>query len=168
MTTLTIDIRHAEPDDAPGIAAVHHAAWQTAYQGLLPHKTLVSMIQRRGEAWWARAIRGSASILVLDVGGVLAGYATLGLNRARSLAAEGEIYELYLLPEYQGTGLGRRLFNEARGLLLALGCKGMAIWCLEENDGGMAFYRSLGGRDVAEGTETFEGRSYRKVAFLWS
>jgi ribosomal protein S18 acetylase RimI-like enzyme len=69
------------------------------------------MLERRDIAWWRRAIRGSTSILVLDVGGTIAGYATLGLNRARSLPQEGEIYELYLRPEYQGVGLGKRLFT---------------------------------------------------------
>lgn len=167
MTTITIDIRLAEPDDAAGIAAAHRSAWQAAYQGLLPHRTLRSMIHRRNEAWWARAVRGSASVLVVDVGGTIAGYATLGVNRARSLKAEGEIYELYLVPEFQGMGLGRRLFSEARKLLAAAGQKGTAIWCLEDNEGGMRFYRSLGGRDIAEGAEVFEERAFRKIAFVW-
>jgi ribosomal protein S18 acetylase RimI-like enzyme len=70
---------------------------------------------------------------VLDVGGTVAGYATLGLNRARSLPQEGEIYELYLKPEFQGVGLGKRLFTEARQLLDSLGCKGVVVWCLEDN-----------------------------------
>jgi ribosomal protein S18 acetylase RimI-like enzyme len=78
-------------------------------------------------------VRGSTSILVLDVGGTVAGYATLGLNRARSLPQEGEIYELYLKPEFQGVGLGKRLFTEARQLLDSLGCKGVVVWCLEDN-----------------------------------
>jgi ribosomal protein S18 acetylase RimI-like enzyme len=68
---------------------------------------------------------------VLDVGGTMAGYATLGLNRARSLPQEGEIYELYLKPEFQGVGLGKRLFTEARQLLDSLGCKGVASGVLK-------------------------------------
>lgn len=167
MNALTIDIRHAEPDDAPAIADVHRASWQHAYSGILPHRTLRAMLERRNVAWWQRAIRGSTSILVLDVGGIVAGYATLGLNRARSLPQEGEIYELYLLPEYQGVGLGRRLFTEVRRLLSSLGCKGTVVWCLEENGPGMGFYRGQDGRDVAEGTEHFDGRAVRKVAFVW-
>ena len=31
----------------------------------------------------------------------------------------------------------------------------------------MGFYSALGGGDIAEGAETFEGRSLRKVAFVW-
>ncbi len=167
MTTLTIDIRHAEPDDALAIAETHRASWQHAYAGILPHRALRAMLERRNKAWWLRAIRGSTSILVIDVGGTIAGYATLGLNRARSLPQEGEVYELYLRPEYQGVGLGKRLFAEVRRLLDSLGCRGSVVWCLEDNLVGMQFYQGQGGRDVAEGVEVFDGRTLKKVAFVW-
>lgn len=167
MTTLTIDIRHAEPQDAEAIADAHRAAWSHAYAGILPYKALRHMLERRNIGWWRRAVRGSTSILVLDVGGVIAGYATLGLNRARSLPQEGEIYELYLRPEFQGVGLGKRLFVEARQLLASLGCRGVVVWCLEDNDPAVDFYRFQGGRDVAEGHETFDGKTLRKLAFVW-
>ncbi|SOE16882.1 ribosomal protein S18 acetylase RimI-like enzyme [Hoeflea halophila] len=168
MSTLTIDIRHAEPQDAEAIASTHRAAWSHAYAGLLPYKALRHMLERRNIAWWQRAVHGATSILVLDVGGTVAGYATLGLNRARSLPQEGEIYELYLKPEFQGVGLGKRLFNEARQLLDSLGCKGVVVWCLEENHTAVEFYRFQGGRDVAEGHETFDGKTLKKLAFVWS
>lgn len=168
MTTLAIDVRRAEPDDALAISETHRAAWNEAYAGIIPYKTLRNMLERRSQEWWKRAIRGSTSILVLEVGGTIAGYATLGLNRARSLPQEGEIYELYLKPEYQGVGLGRRLFGEARRLLASLGCRGMVVWTLEENSRAISFYTGLGGVDIAEGSETFDRRSLKKVAFVWS
>lgn len=168
MNALTIDIRHAEPDDALAIAETHRVSWQQAYAGVLPHVSLRKMLERRNTVWWQRAIRGSTSILVLDVGGEVAGYATLGLNRARSLPHEGEVYELYLRPEYQGVGLGTRLFAEARRLLRSLGCEGAVVWCLEDNAIAMAFYQGQGGRDLAEGYEHFDGRTLKKVAFAWN
>lgn len=167
MTTLTVDVRPAEPDDALAISETHRAAWQHAYSGVIPYRTLMAMVERRSHAWWRRAIRGSTSILVLDVGGTIAGYATLGLNRARSLPQEGEIYELYLRPEYQGIGLGGRLFREAKRLLASLGCKGMVVWTLADNDRAMGFYTGLGGRDIAEGAEVFDRQRLKKVAFVW-
>lgn len=167
MKTLSIDVRHAEPDDALAIADTHHAAWEHSYAGVIPFRTLRAMLERRNVKWWQRAIRGSTSILVVDVGGTIAGYATLGLNRAAALPQEGEIYELYLRPEYQGIGLGKRLFGEARRLLSSLGCKGVVVWTLEDNERAVQFYRLSGGRDIAEGTETFDGKILKKVAFVW-
>lgn len=168
MNTLTIDIRKAEPRDADAIAGVHHDAWRGAYSGIIPHRALTAMIGRRGSSWWANAIRRAASILVVEIGGEVVGYTTLGRNRARELPQEGEIYELYLRPEYQGIGLGSRLFSAARDRLAAHGLSGVVVWALEENDGALRFYEGAGGRDIAEGVEVFDARALRKIAFVWN
>ncbi|MEO5323772.1 GNAT family N-acetyltransferase [Mesorhizobium sp. CC13] len=167
MNTLTIDIRKAEPRDADAIAEVHHEAWRGAYAGIIPHRALTAMINRRGGEWWANAIRRAATVLVIEIGGKIAGYATLGRNRARELKQQGEIYELYLRPECQGIGLGTRLFAAARQRLADHGLKGMVVWALEENDNALAFYTGAGGRDVAEGVEVFDQKALKKVAFVW-
>lgn len=167
MTTLTIDIRKAEPRDAAAIAEVHHAAWQGAYAGIIPHRALTGMIGRRGPQWWENAIRRSATVLVIEIGGALAGYTTVGRNRARELPQQGEIYELYMKPEYQGVGLGGRLFSAARRKLREHGLKGLVVWALEDNLNAMDFYAGFGGRDIAEGVEVFDQKALRKVAFVW-
>lgn len=167
MKTLTIDIRKAEPADAEAIAEVHRQAWQGAYSGIIPHRALGAMLGRRGGEWWANAVRRAASILVLDVDGAVAGYATVGRNRSRDLPQKGEIYELYIKPEYQGVGFGTRLFAAARQKLKSHGLKGLVVWALEENSGALAFYAGAGGRDVAEGVEVFDQKALRKVAFVW-
>ncbi len=108
--TFTIGVRRAETGDADAITAVHDAAWRYAYEGMIPAKELARIIARRGPRWWDRAIRRGTAILVIEVGGTMCGYATFGPNRARNLVQKGEVYEIYLLPEYQGVGLGTRLF----------------------------------------------------------
>lgn len=168
MNTVTFDIRPAEPKDADDIASVHEAAWNGAYAGLIPHRALRSMVGRRGPKWWASAIRRAATVLVVEMNGIIVGYTTLGRNRARQIEADGEIYELYLLPEYQGLGLGTRLFNEARSKLRDHNLKGLVVWALEENGGAVSFYHGHGGRDVAEGVEVFDGRALKKIAFCWN
>ncbi|MBL8577614.1 MAG: GNAT family N-acetyltransferase [Mesorhizobium sp.] len=167
MNTLTIDIRKAEPRDAAAIAEVHYDAWTGAYSGIIPHRALTRMIGRRGAEWWSNAIRRAASVLVIEIGGKLAGYATIGKNRARELSQQGEIYELYLRPEYQGIGLGSRLFAEARKRLAASGLHGLVVWALEDNSGALSFYQGAGGRDVAEGVEVFDQKALKKIAFIW-
>ena len=167
MTTLTIDVRRANPQDARAISETHRASWHHAYAGLIPHRPLTRMIERRREDWWRKATRGPATLLVADVAGTIAGYATLGDNRARGLPQEGEIYELYLRPEYQGIGLGRLLFGEAQRLLKSLGCQGLIVWCLEDSEHADRFFRSAGGRDIAEGMENFGDKELKKLGFIW-
>jgi ribosomal protein S18 acetylase RimI-like enzyme len=167
MNTITIEIRKAEPRDADAIADVHQQAWLGAYSGIIPHRALSVMISRRGAEWWGNAIRRAATVLVVEIGGIVAGYATIGKNRARELSQQGEIYELYLRPEYQGIGLGSRLFAAARQRLAESGLAGMVVWALEENAGALSFYEGAGGRDVAEGIEIFDHKAVKKVAFVW-
>jgi GNAT superfamily N-acetyltransferase len=167
MKTLSIDVRPAAPGDAAALSDVHRQAWQYCYSGLIPHKALSTMMERRDETWWRKATHGVASILVVDIGGKIAGYATLGLNRARNLAYDGEIYEIYMRPEYQGVGLGHVLFNESRRALTSLGYRGLVVWCLEDCDVAANFFRSNGGLDMVEGYEDFGPVTLKKLGFIW-
>ena len=96
------------------------------------------------------------------------GYANYGRNRARSLFYDGEIYELYLRPEYQGLGFGRRLFTSARRDLAQSGLKSLVVWALSDNDPAVEFYKALGGKAVARSSERFGEKSLDKVAFAWN
>jgi ribosomal protein S18 acetylase RimI-like enzyme len=167
MSTLLIETRRARPEDAADVAAIHDAAWRGAYRGLIPGADLEKMISRRGPRWWQSALGRGSRVLVLTFGDDVAGYANFGRNRARSLPFEGEIYELYLKPEYQGLGFGRRLFKDARKELASAGFEGLAIWALADNDPAVGFYCALGGQAVARSSETFGGRTLEKIAFGW-
>lgn len=167
MSILTIDSRRATSADSFGISAVHDASWRHAYTGMIPHKALDTMVRRRDPRWWTRAIKHSTRILVLETMGQVVGYATLGPNRIDGLPQDGEVYELYLLPEYQGVGLGKKLFLEAREELLHLGMKSTVVWVLEDNEPAVQFYKNAGGTVIAEGSETFNGTTLNKLAFVW-
>lgn len=166
--TFTIDIRRAESRDAEAITAVHDAAWRYAYDGMIPAKELARIVARRGPRWWDRAIRRGTAILVIEVGGAICGYATFGPNRARNLVQKGEVYEIYLLPEYQGVGLGTRLFLASRRELSRFGFDSVVVWALAENEHACRFYRNAGGRKVARANERFGDVSLTKVAFAWA
>ena len=167
MSTTLLEVRRAKLADAHAVAAAHDEAWRTAYRGIIPGPELEKLINRRGANWWSGAIRKGSRISVLMFGEQVAGYANYGRNRARSLSYDGEIYELYLRPEYQGLGFGRRLFTSARRDLAQGGLKSLVVWALSDNDPAVEFYRALGGRAVARSSETFGGKTLDKVAFGW-
>jgi len=168
MSTVVIEIRQAKPSDAQAVAATHDEAWRSAYQGIIPSIELDKLINRRGADWWDSAIRKGSRISVLVFGDNVAGYANYGRNRARSLCYDGEIYELYLRPEFQGVGFGRRLFGAARRDLAQSGMKSLVVWALSDNDPAVEFYRALGGRAVARSSERFGTRVLDKVAYGWN
>jgi ribosomal protein S18 acetylase RimI-like enzyme len=168
MSTVVIEIRQAKPSDAGAVASTHDEAWRSAYQGIIPSVELEKLISRRGSDWWDSAIRKGSRISILGFGDKVAGYANYGRNRARSLHYDGEIYELYLRPEFQGLGFGRRLFGAARRDLLQSGMKSLVVWALSDNDPAVEFYRALGGRAIARSSERFGTRVLDKVAYGWN
>jgi ribosomal protein S18 acetylase RimI-like enzyme len=164
MSTVLIEIRRAKSADALAVAETHDEAWRGAYQGVIPGRELDRLITRRGPDWWDSAIRKGSRISILAFGDKVAGYANYGRNRARSLFYDGEIYELYLRPEYQGLGFGRRLFSSARRDLAQSGLKSLVVWGLSENEPAVVFYRALGGTAVAPSSERVGDRSLQTGA----
>ena len=167
MKELVISIRRARTEDAAALSGVFDSAWREAYQGIIPGVALDRMMARRGPRWWLSTIGRGRPLVVLDVAETVAGYASYGRCRDRSLPAEGEIDELYLSPDYQGIGFGTRLFKCVRNDMMDRGIKRIAVWSLTENERARAFYERLGGKVVAETTDRVAGSTLTKVAYLF-
>jgi len=167
MTTALILIRTAKQGDAANIADVYEDTWRHTYQGIIPHLPLSQMIARRGPASWQRSLHEGMVALVLEFDSKVAGYVTLGRSRMRGTPYGGELFELYVRPEFQGVGFGSRLFQAARLELEGRGIDGLCVWALAENDIACTFYLHKGGRQISEGADQFGDRTLRKVAFAW-
>lgn len=167
MSDLLVSIRHAKADDAEALSKVFDKAWREAYLGIIPGVTLDKMFARRGERWWRSTVTRGRPLVVLDIGQGIVGYASYGRCRDRSVPAEGEIDELYLLPEYQGLGLGRRLFQAVRNDLRHHAMKRVVVWALADNERACAFYGAMGGRSVAHVQERIGGTPLAKIAYLF-
>jgi GNAT superfamily N-acetyltransferase len=158
MTSLVIDVRPARAGDAAQLAEVYSTAWREAYSGIIPAITLERMIVRRSAGWWREVLK-RRSVLVLDVGGAVAGYATFAPAHTRTQPAAAEVQELYLRPEYQGIGLGIRLFIAALKRIKARGYVRVLVRALADNDRANGFYVRHGGKLVARTEESLGGRT---------
>ncbi|HKZ95392.1 MAG TPA: GNAT family N-acetyltransferase [Hyphomicrobiaceae bacterium] len=160
-------IRKAKPADAKALAEVFRLSWQQAYLGIIPHAHLESMIKRRGHEWWMGTIRSGDGLLVLEHASRVAGYATFGAARVRG-PYQGEIYELYLTPTYQGLGFGEHLFESCRHIFDERRQRGLIVWALAENSMATDFYWRRGGRPVAQTFDRIGGAKLEKIAFAWT
>lgn len=165
MADTVITVRGARASDAEAIAAVHDASWRDAYRGIIPGRELERMVAHRGPKWWLTAIRRGSRLSVLDFHDAIGGYASYGRNRVPSLPFEGEIFELYLAPEFQGLGFGRRLFHAARRDLADHGYRSLLVWALSDNERAVSFYAKLGGRIVRRAEERFGQDLRGRVAY---
>ena len=170
-----ICVRRARPGDAAAIGAVHVAAWQTTYPGILPADYLAKLSVPRYGAFYQRAIadRQDGHAVFVAVAGDLAaaeerrviGFASGGRARRAGLA-EGEVETLYLLDDWRDCGAGRRLMRAMGAHLRAVGCRSAMLWVLEENPARW-FYQRLGGRPVARETIRVAGQAVEQMAFVW-
>ena len=169
-------IRRAKRDDAAAIGRIHVETWQAAYAGILPDAMLVGMSDVRQSAWWARLLAdpGEArGVYVADDPEMgVVGFGSCGPVRDMPEGLDGrevrvgEVYTLYVEPDFQNQGLGRRLLDALFRQLRADRCDTAVLWMLAENPTRF-FYEGLGGERVGERTDTMSGADVEEVAFAW-
>ncbi|WP_439595136.1 GNAT family N-acetyltransferase [Falsiroseomonas sp.] len=168
-----ISIRRARPGDAAGIAAVHVAAWRSAYAGILRDGYLAELSEIRLASFYQRAIldrREGHAVFVAtappEAGAPqVVGFASGGRARRRGLA-EGEVETLYVLDDFRERGCGRRLMRAMAAHLRAIGCNSAMAWVLEANPSRF-FYRHLGGRMAMRETIRVAGQAVEQIALFW-
>jgi RimJ/RimL family protein N-acetyltransferase len=135
-------IRDAELGDAPDLARVHVSSWQTAYVGLIDQAFLDAMsVESRIERWKLLLGQDRTRVLVIEVEGSVVGFCSLG---ATDHEGWGEIYAIYVDPEYWGGGLGRELLAAGETALSASGHGRAVLWVLEGNLRARVFYERQG------------------------
>ncbi|MEM9048391.1 MAG: GNAT family N-acetyltransferase [Pseudomonadota bacterium] len=164
-------LRPAIAADLPRIGAVHVQAWQEAYADILPRPGLARMTAGRAAAQWHRLLEpGDMALIVVQEGPRILGFGSAGPQRSpglRDRGFAGEVSTLYLLREAQGRGLGRTLLAALAGALRVWGLRGMALWVLEENRPARAFYRHMGGTEIARQKDRWGGAVVDELAYGW-
>ena len=175
MTT----IRPATERDAAGIAKVYVDTWRSTYPAILPHQGLLGMSYEQQTRQWAWAVRDHAQSVIVasDADDGVVGFASFGPARVRdrpavgrfageSDAKVGEIYTLYVLPDFQERGIGRQLLAAAFSALVEKRYDCGLLWALRDNHS-RYFYERVGGKVVAERQERQWGRMTDQVCYGW-
>jgi len=139
---MAIAIKKMETDpEIKGKAYVHWKSWQETYPGIVAQTYLDKLTLEKCEAI---ACRRTDNIIVAKDGEAVVGFVGYGKCRSDDLQDAGEIFAIYILAEYCGQGVGRRLMREALSQLSA--CSRIAVWVLKENQRAIRFYERLGYR----------------------
>lgn len=167
-----IVIRPARPEDAKPIATVQIKTWQIAYAGIFPTDRLAALneeLESRAERW--ESLLGDAErvsvTFVAESGGRVIGFANGGKQVKANFPQDAELFAIYLLPEYHGKGIGRRMFTAAADDLRNLGFSSLLLWVLADNLSSRGFYERLGGEFCGEDDYLRWGRNYRLAAYSW-
>jgi GNAT superfamily N-acetyltransferase len=169
MDELTLAVRAARPEDAEAVARVYIDAWHDTYPAILPSEVLRAMSPRAQAGRWRAAIAsgGRERVLVAEIEkhGVV-GMASLGSAQDRALGYDGEVYTLYVAPDFLDFGVGTLLLRGAFGTLRAGGFSSCVIWAHARNPA-RYFYEAMGGRLVAERSRRMGGTAVPEAAFGW-
>ncbi len=143
-----ITIKKMETDDEiRGKAYVHWQAWHEAYPGMVSQDYLDRFTLEKAEkmafGWRDHLIVAKAEDRVI-------GFVGYG-DRGEEAPGAGEIFALYILSEYYGTGVGKQLMDAGLEQLKAY--PQICLWVLKENKRAIRFYEKCGFRP--DGQEMF-------------
>jgi ribosomal protein S18 acetylase RimI-like enzyme len=176
----SVRLREADLVDADSIAAIHAEGWRLNYAGFLP----AGAIAARDEHWrrqsWRRKLgreKRGCYAFVVEAADRVVGFAAGGPVRPHEGPIEGaidgpgerkaaEIYSLYLAPDWQRRGWGRRLVAALATRLAADGAERLLLWCFEDNPN-RSFFARLGGEIVASGQVLMADATPRETAYGW-
>lgn len=177
-TSPAFVVRPGIAADAEAIAAIYVETWRATYPGMLPDNVLVRMSNEAQARYWARLLSHSRGTEIVQVAaratagrgdGAVVGFGSAGIGRhARRSGAthEGEIFTLYVRPDWQNRGVGRRLICALLGDLRAQGCTEAMLWVLAENPSRF-FYEAMGGRRTYERVEKLWGKNVPQIGYRW-
>lgn len=154
-------------EDAEAVTDVLIDTWKTAYRGIvsdhvLDHQDREMLIGRRKKQY--------KDYIVAEVNGRVVGYCWYvndnSFSEDRS-DIDCEIVAIYVLPETERRGVGRKMFSYAVDDLRKQNREKMVIWCLKENYSGRAFYEKMGGKISGEHKTHIGNEDYDEVGFLF-
>ncbi len=148
MVINRIAIRTAIPQDAKQIASIHVRTWQCAYRGQIPESYLDSLsIEKRTKLWkdQLKNPTDGTHTFVAEKNGIVVGWCTTGINRDEDVTKDtGELYGIYMDPEFIGKGIGSELMKYALNVLKNDGYKKATLWVLTTNENSRKFYEKKG------------------------
>ena len=144
-------MREAQPEDAEGVARVHVASWQVAYDHIFPTDALARLDEtaERRTSGWRRELEARiplAVTLVAELEGRIVGFVDVRPSRDDDAEPDvtAELTSIYVSPGAWGTGAGRLLMREALERLRTFGYEDATLWVLEDNPRARRFYELAG------------------------
>jgi ribosomal protein S18 acetylase RimI-like enzyme len=133
-----VKIRHAEPEDAEKIHDVALKSWKDTYSHILSEKTIEEVI----EDWYSiEDLREHTEHPIFYV--AENGEEVIGFVHATVENKKATLHRIYLDPEYQGQGIGSKLYEKTENDLKQDADK-IGRELLAENKKGNNFYQKQG------------------------
>jgi ribosomal protein S18 acetylase RimI-like enzyme len=130
-----VNLRPARPDESVTLLAIQRAAAVDAFAHVYPPELYPFPDDEIRQVWDEALVDPEVEVYVAESDGAAVGAVSIG---------KGYLATLYVLPAYQGRGVGSALHDLALERLRALGFRQAKLWTLRENDSGRSFYEKRG------------------------
>ncbi len=140
---MKVYYRNAAVEDAADIAYVEVVSQQIAYRHFLPATHLDAMsVADRTKCWHGFILSDDPTqIIVAAHEEQVIGWMRIGKYSDPEL---GYIFDLFVLPDYWGKGIGEGLMNEAHQVFKDKGNGAALLYVFEDNARARRFYERLG------------------------
>ncbi|WP_230408328.1 GNAT family N-acetyltransferase [Undibacterium baiyunense] len=169
-----IQLRRATVADAEAIAAIRIEGWRTTYRGMIPDSYLNEMDMNENVLHWRtilQALPAKEDSLCVYVGisdNEIVGFVSAMKLSEPKLGKDGEINAIYIRPQWQRCGIGKRMLHKAARSLQAMGCTSCVIWVIDGNSQARNFYEELGGEILIEQDFSWDGLDLTEVGYGWN
>ncbi|APH05644.1 GNAT family N-acetyltransferase [Bacillus weihaiensis] len=161
-------IRSAQLKDVEAISDVHIKSWKQTYTEIVPEKYLSTLSIEEKRQLWTRVIPNGGVYVVQDDHGDVIGFASGGKERTGTYEKyEGELYAIYLLKQYQGRGIGKKLFQVVVNDLKTKEIQSLVVWVIAENSSRL-FYEKMEGVPIDKKEIDIGGVLVEEIAFGWT
>ena len=162
-------IRAAQIEDAPGIAFVKYDGWQKTYRGIVDDAFLNAMSLEKETARWKQIIPQPLGfhLVLVNKNSEIIGFISGGKSRPNELNCEAEVYAFYLLQQYHGQGLGKKVFRHVLHLFQEAGYRSFCVYVLTKNPA-LRFYQSFKPDKRVDVKEKIGDREYDDTGLGWS
>jgi GNAT superfamily N-acetyltransferase len=163
-----ISYREANVAECAAVAKVHVRSWHESFAGLVPQSVMERItVEGRTKAFEQRFQTDSYRMYVAEVVDLgIVGFADCGEPREKINSYEAELYAIFLLPEFQGSGVGRRLFAMCVEAVVKSGKSSMYLYAFE-NSPYRSFYDKMGGVVIEKRQVEIEGTLFNAVVYGW-
>jgi len=163
-----ITYREARLVDCETVARVLVRSWRESFADLVPQSVMDRItVESRIDAFEKRFQTDSYRMFVAEVADLgIIGFADCGQPREKIDTYQAELYAIFLLPEFQGTGVGRRLFSMCVEAVVKSGKSSMYLLAFEASPY-RSFYDKMGGKLVRKRPVEIEGMTFDAVVYGW-
>lgn len=157
---MRIDIRAADISDVEGMSRVLDNCWRENYREIFPPEYIERFTGEYRRRSFTKLIVDGKYVYVLLVDGEITAVCAAGYCEEKPFVGCADIMMLYVAPEKQRKGHGKKLLMHVLREMRKKGFKSAVLGTAEKNAGARIFYEKFGFAEQKSAAGEYDGVGY--------